>query len=210
MNLRVALVSLLLTFATASISSYPSQVSAQTVRTVSPEQAQGREAEPVTIPLAPGAGINISFIGMNAAIEKAWLDNPTWLTLDSDGCLSSKNSSANAPGSQGNAARAYNRGEVTCETPSYVLHLRRINDLKFEGLPSTPETTLSVITRTEDGTRQISVFRLVRGRSTFHTLEVTSPQSERQPSLSFDLALIQKGREAAIAQNLLRSGDPLD
>jgi hypothetical protein len=207
-NLRLAIFSLLLAPA-LSMTSF--EADAQMVRTVSSEQAQGRGAEPVTIPLARGQGVNISFISMNATIEKAWLDNPSWLTLDSDGCLVSKDSATASTGRQsGSAGRANNSREVTCSAPSYVLHLRRINDLNFVGLPSTPQTTLSVITRNEAGVRQISVFRLVQGNSTFHTVEVTPSVVNNRAGSEFDIALLERGREFAIRQNLLRSGDPLD
>lgn len=205
MNLRLAVTSLSLTVALAAINNL--EAFAQTVRTVSLEQAQGREAEPVTIPLAAGTGVNISFISTNATIVHAWLDNPSWLTLDSDGCLVSA-AMAQTQREQGRSSGQRAR-EVTCSAPSYVLHLRRINDLKFPGLPTTNHTTLSVITRNQDGARQISVFRLVRGNSTFHTVEVV-PSQQPAPSISIDLASIQRGREVAIRQNLLRSGDPLD
>lgn len=215
LRLRTALLSLSLTVALVSL--YNPDASAQTVRTLSPEQAQGRENGLVTLPLSPGTGINISFIRMNATIEKAWLDNPTWITLDSDGCLvsalSSMPASSPAPGQSGSARSSRSpRSELTCSAPSSVLHLRRINELKIPGLPSVPETNLSVITRDPDGVRQISVFRLVRGHSTFHTVEVVSNLAPPPPpqGVSVDLALVQKGRQAAIEANLLRSGDPLD
>lgn len=208
---RVFLLSLFLTFATALIHS--EQAFGQTVRTVSSEQAQGRLSEPVTIPLAPGTGVNISFIPSDATIEKAWLDNPSWLTLDADGCLVSRSAatsaSRGAPGTDANSKRS----EVNCQSPSYVLHLRRINDLKFVGLPTTPDTTLSVITRDRSGARQISVFRLVRGNSTFHTVEVAPNQLQQAETSvigSFNLDLVNRGREVAISRNLLRSGDSLD
>jgi hypothetical protein len=72
---------------------------------------------------------------------------------------------------------------------------------------------LSVITRNQSGARQISVFRLVRGNSAFHTVEVVSnqlQQGSRQVTPSVDLASLQRGREAALRSNLLRSGDKLD
>lgn len=205
MNLRLAVTTLSLTVALAAINN--PEAFAQTVRTVSLEQAQGRSSVPVTIPLAAGTGVNISFISTNATIVHAWLDNPSWLTLDSDGCLVSA-AMAQTTREQGRSSGRIAR-EVTCSAPSYVLHLRRINDLKFPGLPTTNHTTLSVITRNQDGARQISVFRLVRGNSTFHTVEVV-PSQQPAPSISIDLASIQRGREVAIRQNLLRSGDPLD
>ncbi len=211
---KLAIFSLLLAPA-LSIIPFEADAHAQMVRTVSSEQAQGREASPVTIPLARGQGVNISFIGMNATIIHAWLDNPNWLTLDSDGCLASKDLATASTGRQpGSVGRANNSREVTCSAPSYVLHLRRINDLNFVGLPSTPQTTLSVITRNEAGVRQISVFRLIQGDSNFHTVEVTPSRERSAQGVSeppnFDISLIERGRQEAIRQNLLRSGDPLD
>jgi hypothetical protein len=211
-NLRVALFSVALTFALASLRG--GEAFAQTVRTLSPEQAQGRGSELVTIPLSPGTGINISFLETNSTIEKAWLDNPSWLTLDSDGCLVSSASSSPARQSPGQSASSVrsSSSQVVCSGPAYVLHIRGINELKIPGLPSGTETTLSVITRDQqDGTRQISVFRLVRGHSTFRTVEVVSnlAPSPQQP-IFVDLGLLRRGRQAAVDSNFLRVGDPLD
>src|ERR687894_1185747 len=40
-----------------------------------------------TIEIAPGQGLTITFLPSRRVIEKIWLDNPSWLTLDVDGCL---------------------------------------------------------------------------------------------------------------------------
>jgi hypothetical protein len=40
------------------------------------------------IPIAQGQGVTITFIPSRQIVQKVWLDNPNWLTLDADGCLS--------------------------------------------------------------------------------------------------------------------------
>jgi hypothetical protein len=39
------------------------------------------------IPIAQGQGVTITFIPSRQIVQKVWLDNPNWLTLDADGCL---------------------------------------------------------------------------------------------------------------------------
>jgi len=73
--------------------------------------------ETPTIALAQGQGVTITFIPTNRIIEKVWLDNPAWVTLDADGCLEGLGSSK-------------------CEQSGATsIHLRRIAPLPIPGLP---------------------------------------------------------------------------
>ncbi len=99
-------------------------------------KGQSNQMHPVNIALANGYGVTLSFLPSEQVITKAWLDNPNFVTIDGDGCLQglpgSVNCSSDAPGAK-------------------VLHLKRINDLKIPGLPSTNTSLLTVVTTGPDG-----------------------------------------------------------
>lgn len=94
------------------------------------------------IGLAQGSGVNITFIPTGRIIQKVWLDDPTWVVMDVDGCLV---------------------GQTTeCERPTATtVHLKRINPLRIEGLSSTGRSLLTVITSGESEDLKISTFRIV-------------------------------------------------
>ncbi|MEB3181656.1 MAG: hypothetical protein VKL59_21870 [Nostocaceae cyanobacterium] len=113
------------------------------------------------IELAPGAGVNISFIPTGETVEKVWLDNPAIATLDADGCLSSLAGAEQPSGRQ-------------CDTsaPVSVLHLRQINPLIIPGLPKSRTALLTAITNGPHG-RRIYLFRVTTGKSpSYNTVEV--------------------------------------
>lgn len=94
------------------------------------------------IGLAQGSGVNITFIPVNRTVQKVWLDDPTWVVFNVDGCLV---------------------GQTTeCERPTATtVHLKRINPLRIEGMPSTRRSLLTVITSGESGDLKISTFRII-------------------------------------------------
>ncbi len=92
-------------------------------------KGQFNQRHPINVPLANGYGVTLSFLSSNQVITKAWLDNPSFVVVDGDGCLQGLPGGANCSG-QG----------------AKVLHLKRINDLKIPGLPSTNTSLLTVIT----------------------------------------------------------------
>ncbi|MCT7953480.1 hypothetical protein NG798_27145, partial [Ancylothrix sp. C2] len=59
---------------------------ANSVLRLTREQASGVGVLPTNIKVAPGAGVNI-MVPSDEIIQKAWLDNPAFVTLDADGCL---------------------------------------------------------------------------------------------------------------------------
>ncbi|MFB2920330.1 MULTISPECIES: hypothetical protein [Aerosakkonema] len=128
--------------------------------------ALGNRAKPPTVVLVPGHGVNISFIPTGEIIEKIWLDNPQYATLDVDGCLESQHSGRK------------------CDSPgAQVVHLRRIVDLNFPGLHSTPDTTLTVVTRdassgSRSSNRSVYTFRVAKGSGVprYSVIEIVSGQ----------------------------------
>lgn len=104
-----------------------------------------------------GAGTNISFIETGEVIQKAWLDDPSRITLDFDGQLGKE---------------------------AMVVHLRRIKSINFEQLPSTPTTLLTLITQTDQGQRRRYQFRVSYGKGTRQYYGITIKPDVIQPTLA--------------------------
>ncbi|MGF1516642.1 MAG: hypothetical protein ACFCVB_02395 [Nodosilinea sp.] len=100
-------------------------------------QAQAAQAGTVSITVWPGSGANLDFSRLGLRIYRAWLDDPSKLTIDFDAPL-------DAGGAQ-------------------VVHLRRISGVTFPGLPSTPATLLSVVARDASGTAHLFQFPITYG-----------------------------------------------
>ncbi|NEQ78717.1 MAG: hypothetical protein F6K23_40450 [Okeania sp. SIO2C9] len=162
------------------------------VRRVTIPQSNSTSApqdQPISIELAPGHGVNISFIPTGEVIEKVWLDNPSFVTLDVDGCLSGL-------------------GERECEqNGATILHLRRINQLDIPGLSKTDSTLLTVVTRSSQG-RQLYLFEIVQAPETsFSVVELV--RVTEAPDL-FLINAIERGVQRALAQNFLNRDSPLN
>jgi hypothetical protein len=82
-------------------------------------------AELTPIALYSGHGTTLNFRAVNEKVQRVWLDDPSQVTVDFD--------------------------DVNCrsqEQPcaAQVIHLRRIKRLKFDDLPTTSSTLLTVVT----------------------------------------------------------------
>ncbi len=100
-------------------------------------RVEAAQAGTVPITVWPGSGANLDFSRLGLRIYRAWLDDPSKLTIDFDSPL-------DAGGAQ-------------------VVHLRRINGVSFQGLPSTPATLLSVVARDASGTAHLFQFPIAYG-----------------------------------------------
>lgn len=179
------------------------------VRRVSISEATGQSgASPPTIELSPGYGVNISFIPTGEIVEKVWLDNPSFVSLDVDGCLIGL-------GSAGSRSQS---GEKQCQQKgAKVLHLRRINPVNFPGLPKTNSTLLTAVTNSSSGQR-LYLFRVTQGSSKpqYHTLEIV-PNSRADGNTSYgssvysnsDLQVFNRGLTVAVSRGLVHQGQPL-
>lgn len=98
---------------------------------------EAAQAGTVPITVWPGSGANLDFSRLGLRIYRAWLDDPSKLTIDFDSPL-------DAGGAQ-------------------VVHLRRISGVSFQGLPSTPATLLSVVARDASGTAHLFQFPIAYG-----------------------------------------------
>lgn len=107
------------------------------VENISSSQAEGRTGRIPTLKVWAGAGLNLNFVATGEYITKVWLDDPSRLTVDFD-----------LPIDSGQAQ---------------IIHLRRIQGLKFDHLPSTTATLLTVVTQGEQGTKKLYQFELGYG-----------------------------------------------
>ncbi|MGB7439833.1 MAG: hypothetical protein WA919_02100, partial [Coleofasciculaceae cyanobacterium] len=146
------------------------------------------QSQPIPIKLAPGFGVNISFIPTGEVVEKVWLDNPSFVALDVDGCLSGL-------------------GEEECEqNGATVVHLRRINQLDIPGLPKTDSTLLTVITRSQVG-QQLYLFKVVQvPQASELVVELVRPTLT--PNLQL-IEAVERGVQRALTENLLIDNSPL-
>ncbi|MCT7962965.1 hypothetical protein NG791_20030 [Laspinema sp. D1] len=126
--------------------------------------ARGEMDAPVSIGLIPGQGVNISVIPTGEVIKRVWLDNPSFATVDVDGCLEGlNNQSCDRPGAR-------------------VVHLRQIEPIDFPGLPSAQDSLLTLVTQTPEGSANVYVFRLYPSQTHSHPvvkieLDSSSPES---------------------------------
>jgi S-adenosylmethionine synthetase len=82
-------------------------------------------AELTPISLYSGHGTTLNFRAVNEKVQRVWLDDPSQVTVDFD--------------------------DVNCRTQeqtcaAQVIHLRQIKRLKFDDLPTTSSTSLTVVT----------------------------------------------------------------
>ncbi|NEP63204.1 MAG: hypothetical protein F6K31_40915, partial [Symploca sp. SIO2G7] len=114
-------------------------------------------SEPSVVQVWVGSGTNISFIPTGETIIRAWLDDPSMVTVDFDQPLCA----AEAQG-------------CTSGSPS-VVHLRLIEDVKVPNIPSANSSLLTVITETATGAQNLYSFRIERGigEPLYHSLEIS-------------------------------------
>lgn len=124
-----------------------STIAAPVVRTIRQSQASGTTAKLQTINVWNGHGVAISFYGIGETIKKIWLDDPSQILVDTDGCLEGLDQSCSNPGAG-------------------LIHLRRIKRVNIPGLPQTSTTLLTVITQTPSGDRKAYSFRIGAGNGT--------------------------------------------
>ncbi|RCJ40908.1 hypothetical protein A6770_37025 [Nostoc minutum NIES-26] len=117
------------------------------VRTIKQTQASGQFAKLQTINVWSGHGVVISFYEIGETIKRVWLDDPSQILVDTDGCLEGINQNCQNPGAG-------------------LIHLRRIKKVNIPGLPQTASTLLTVITQTQSGERKAYSFRLATANGT--------------------------------------------
>ncbi len=154
-----------------SVTLVPFSALALSARTVSIEEAQGTRGSIITLEVAPGYGLNINLIPTGEIVKKAWIDDPSRITLSFDGNLCQ---GASSPDQQCN-----NEGAT-------VIHLRQIKPIQFPNLPrsSGGGTLLTLITESSQG-RKIYQFKIVpvSGQPKYTVLNVSSEDPSNTPLL---------------------------
>ncbi|PSN11324.1 hypothetical protein C7293_24710 [filamentous cyanobacterium CCT1] len=164
-------------------------------RTISNRAARGDHA-PVTVELHPGHGVTLNFRPVGAVVHRAWLDDPSQVTLDFD---DTRCAAVAAPG----------------ECAATVIHLRRIHPLSFPGLPTTDTTTLTIVTDHDIYTFQLAF--PMSGAPAYSILAIQpdtqSPYATAilttQISSLTGVRWVEQGLLEAQRRNLVASGDPL-
>ncbi|MEJ1932662.1 hypothetical protein WDZ92_20710 [Nostoc sp. NIES-2111] len=124
-----------------------SSIAAPVVRTIRQQEASGTTAKLQTINVWNGHGVAISFYETGETIKKVWLDDPSQILIDTDGCLSGLDQNCPNPGAG-------------------LIHLRRIKRVNIPGLPQTSTTLLTVVTQSSSGERKTYSFRLATSNGT--------------------------------------------
>lgn len=143
-----------------------------------------RQQKPEVIRLAPGYGVNISWLGAEETIKKVWLDNPSFVVLDADGCLEGLSSN--------------------CSGDANVLHLRRIERLNLPHIPRGNHSLLTVVT--DAG---FYLFKIVPSNTPHHLVyKVLDPPPPKDSSV-FTLTLA-RGIRVAKREGYLVEGSDLE
>lgn len=119
---------------------------AASVRTIPMREARGEAGQIPILIIWEETGLNINFIPTGEVVKKVCLDDPSRLGVDFDGTL------------------CLTEAENCSDTGATVIHLRRINPIKFPQLPKTQATLLSVVTQGEDGAKNLYQFHVAYGR----------------------------------------------
>lgn len=152
-----------------------------------------RQSPLTTIELYAGHGVSLDFRPTHEAIRKAWLDDPSQVTLDFD--------DANC--------QSVNR-QNSCTAS--VIHLRRIQRLKFPNLPIAATTLLTVMSD-----RNLYTFRLTFPNSGSPRYSAIAIQPNRITPTSVatrirgssGAELIEQGLQVAAARRLISRRDVL-
>ena len=165
----------------------------QSVKQITQKVATGNSSSSIPrIELSPGYGVNISFIKSDEIIEKVWLDNPTFASLDVDGCLSTTTRECDKEGAT-------------------VIHLRRIKPLKVRQLPLSNTSLLTVIAKGKSE-RKVYLFKVGTGDKTptSHTIEIIPDSKIFPENTQFnnikninELQLISRGLKIVNSEGLI-------
>ncbi|MEM6835486.1 MAG: hypothetical protein AAF609_01405 [Cyanobacteria bacterium P01_C01_bin.120] len=154
---------------------------------------QQAESGAVSIQVWPGSGTNLDFTRTGQYVYRAWLDDPSRVQLDTDTPIENAN--------------------------AQIIHLRRVDHIDFEGLPSTGITLLSVATVDATGQRHLYQFRVTYGdhRPEYATISLTpqavSPQFDalltNSAGRGFDLETFQAGITQLILDGTIAGDGPM-
>jgi hypothetical protein len=175
--------------------------SASLIEQVSESQAQGLTGNGARVTVWNGSGTNIDFTHTGEVIQRVWLDDPSFVTIDFDGNLCGHNSGGCGEGSGAS-----------------LIHLRRVNGIRFPNLPQTNSTLLTVITDSAVG-RKTYLFEVGYGAGAqqYASLVVTPDNQSAvggggitvTGGRTADWDDVEQGLHQVIAQKLLAPDSPV-
>lgn len=129
--------------------SFPISAGASSVLTIFAATANGTNGAIVTLEVALGQGLNVNLISTGEVVKKAWIDDPSRITLSFDGNLCQPMSD-NQPAS------------CSDEAGATVVHLRQIKPINFPALPRSKSgvTLLTLVAEGATG-RKLYQFKVV-------------------------------------------------
>lgn len=166
------------------------------VRNIPQSKVTGTEAKLQTVYVWSGHGVSISFFETGETIKRVWLDDPSRVLMDVDGCLEGLSNKQ-------------------CKNPGAgLIHLRQIEPLRIRGMPvATNGAHLTVVTETQGGERKTYNFRVVMGKGspTYSTVQITPDVTlaEVPPPDSIAIATINKGIQVATESRWITPTNPL-
>ncbi len=172
-----------------------------TVRTIKQSQVSGSTAKLQKIQVWNGSGVSISFYEVKEMVKRVWIDDPSQVLIDTDGCLEGI--------------------DQNCQNSSAgLLHLRRIKKVTVPGLPQTSATLLTVITQTASGERKVYHFQVTpsNSRPEYSQVSIISDKPSSRVTRPLLSPLVQTtritkqiraGMSVAISNGLLSSSDEL-
>jgi hypothetical protein len=133
------------------------------VRTFKQSQVSGTTATLQTINVWDGHGVSISFYQINEIVKRVWIDDPSQILIDTDGCLEGINKNCQSSGAG-------------------LIHLRRIKRLDISGMPKTWATHLTIVTETSAGDRKSYHFQVApsNGKPKYSQISIVE-QPDIQP-----------------------------
>jgi hypothetical protein len=168
---------------------------AQATRTISNRAARGDHA-PVTVELHPGHGVTLNFRPVGAVVRRAWLDDPSQVTLDFEDTRCSTVAASE-------------------DCAATVIHLRRIHPLAFPGLPATATTTLTIVTDSDLYTFQLAFPNSGAPAYSILAIQPDAPSPYASAIVATQIASpagiqwVEQGLIEAQRQNLVATDEPL-
>lgn len=184
------------TTAIVTLTTISHSIAAPLVKKIKQSQVSGSAATLQTIKVWNGHGVSISFYKTGEIIKRVWIDDPSQIVLDSDGCLQGVNKGCNSSGAG-------------------LLHLRRINRLNIRGLPKVWATHLTIITESPRG-RKSYHFKVAPAANKPQYSQISivpdfKPQRKRpiRKNKQIDTANISRGINKAVRDGLVSRKDEL-
>ena len=182
--------------------SFPTSAGASSLLTIFAATANGTNGAIVTLEVAPGLGLNLNLIPTGEVVKKAWIDDPSRITLSFDGNLCQ-------PMSDNQSASCSDEAGAT------VVHLRQIKPIDFPALPRS-KSGVTLLTLVAEGAagRKLYQFKVVpiSGEPKYTTVTIVpnpeklTPVSIQTPIPTAALAKTDYSQSAIINANAASNG----